>query len=208
MGGQGSGNYWRSGAKDCADDYNRLDVRHCARAGMLEPGRSTVWKWRFRDEVVAAINVRVETDRLVLKYRHGGDGDVLKHENYVVRIVRTPCRFGGTRPWFLCPVRGCERRVAVLYGGGIFACRQCHELAYRSSRESVSDRAARRADKARARLGWEPGILNGSGDKPKWMRWETFERLYGEHDDGLQLFMQAIVSITDRRSRRRRHPGS
>jgi hypothetical protein len=38
------------------------------------------------------------------------------------------------------------------------------------------------ADRLRVRLGWEPGILNGEGGKPKWMRWRTFERLAVEHD--------------------------
>jgi hypothetical protein len=83
---------------------------------------------------------------------------------------------------FICPAAGCGRRVAILYGGGIFACRHCYRLAYASSREDVSDRAARRADRLRARLGWEPGILNGEGGKPKGMRWRTFERLAAEHD--------------------------
>jgi hypothetical protein len=31
-------------------------------------------------------------------------------------------------------------------------------------------------------VGWKPGILNGEGDKPKCMRWRTFERLAAEHD--------------------------
>jgi len=39
------------------------------------------------------------------------------------------------------------------------------------------------AERLRARLGWEPGILNGEGGKPKWMRWRTFERLAAEHDN-------------------------
>lgn len=33
-----------------------------------------------------------------------------------------------------------------------------------------------------SRLGWEPGILNGNGLKPKGMHWRTFERLQGQHD--------------------------
>ena len=99
-----------------------------------------------------------------------------------MRIVRTPCNLGGSRAWFICPAVGCGRRVAILYGGGIFACRRCYRLAYASSREDACDRATRRADRLRARLDWEPGILNGGGEKPKWMRWRTFERLAAEHN--------------------------
>jgi hypothetical protein len=69
----------------------------------------------------------------------------------------------GSRAWFICPAVGCGRRVAILYGGSIFACRHCYQFAHASSREDAGDRATRRADKLRARLDWEPGILNGRG---------------------------------------------
>jgi hypothetical protein len=72
--------------------------------------------------------------------------------------------------------------VTILYGGGIFAYRRCNQLAYASSLEDAGGRATRRADKLRARLGWEPGILNGEGGKPNWMRWRTFDHLTAEHD--------------------------
>ncbi len=49
------------------------------------------------------------------------------------------------------------------------------------------------ADSLRARLGWEPGILNGDGRKPKWMRWPTFERLAAKHDDLVGRSMQAMM---------------
>src|SRR5262249_12278880 len=73
-------------------------------------------------------------------------------------------------------------RLAILYGGRSFACRNCYQLACASSHEDAGGRATRRADRLRAQLGWEPGILNGEGDKPKWMRWRTFERLAAEHN--------------------------
>lgn len=38
------------------------------------------------------------------------------------------------------------------------------------------------ADKLRDRLGWEAGILNGNGGKPKGMHWQTFERFQAQHD--------------------------
>jgi len=72
--------------------------------------------------------------------------------------------------------------VAILFGGSIFACRHCHKLAYQCQRETDDDRAMRRAETIRRRLGWEPGILNGEGGKPKGMYWRTFERLKAEHD--------------------------
>jgi hypothetical protein len=177
MGGPGSGNRWRYGAKSTTDDYRILDVRRLAREGMLRPGYWGGWQWTRDGETVASVQMRAEQDRVVLVYQHRSGGGEWKDERYPVRIAHTQCNLGGERPWFICPALGCGRRVAILYGGGIFACRHCYQLAYASAREDVCDRAARRADKLRARLGWEPGILNGNGDKPKWMRWRTFERL-------------------------------
>jgi hypothetical protein len=135
--------------------------------------------------------MRAEQDRVILIYRHRSGGAEWKDEHYAVCIVRTPCNLGGWRAWFICPAVGCGRRVAILYGGGIFACRRCYQLAYPSSREDAGDRATRRADKLRARLGWEPGILNLNGDKPKWMRWRTFERMAAEHDQLVARSLQA-----------------
>ena len=67
------------------------------------------------------------------------------------------------------------------------------QFVYASSREDAGDRATRHADRLRARLGWEPGILNGEGDKPKWKRWCTFERLAARHDDLVGRSMQAMM---------------
>ena len=65
----------------------------------------------------------------------------------------------------------------------MFAGRQCNRPAYRSQREADDSRTTRQVDTIRRRrLGWQPGILNGNGLKPKGMHWRTFERLQGEHD--------------------------
>ena len=42
-------------------------------------------------------------------------------------------------------------------------------------------------------MGWEPGILNGEGGKPKWMRWRTFERLAVQHEELVGLSMQELI---------------
>ena len=83
--------------------------------------------------------------------------------------------------------------MALLYSGSIFACRHCHQLAYPCQSEAGYDRATRRADRIRDRLGWEPGILNWSGGKPKGMHWNTYKRLKAEHD---ALVAQSLAGIS------------
>ena len=160
MGGFGSG---RQGGRRCTDEIRALDVRKIARAGLLEHGRSFGWQWTCDEEVIASIRGLVDHDRVSLDYRQRIGGGEWQPMRYAVRLDWTPCEFGGRRPWWLCPAVGCQRRVAVLYGGAVFACRRCHDLAYRCQRETWDDRAARRAESVRRRLGWEPGILNGNG---------------------------------------------
>lgn len=159
-----------------------LDVRRLERDGLLTAGRWFMWRWSVDGEEVASIQIRVGEDRVTLNYRARSYGEEWQPLEYPVYLEWTPCHLGGRRAWFRCPARGCGRRVAVLYGGTIFACRHCHRLAYASQRETPDDRAMRRADKIRQRLGWEPGIANPEGDKPKGMHWRTFETLTARHD--------------------------
>ena len=113
--------------------------------------------------------------------------------NQIVWMETTPCTLGGRRRWFRCPV--CGRRVAVIYGTGrLFACRRCKGLAYASQGESYDDRAARRADRIRRRLGWEAGILNGPGPKPKGMHRRSFERLVAQHDAWVAMSVACMAA--------------
>ncbi len=180
MGGYGSGRGQRG--KDTTSDMRALDIRKLQRDGLLTPGQAFGWNWLRKGETVASINIRSEVDRVILDYRSRSNGGEWQAMEYPVRVEWTPCHLGGRRAWFHCPAPGCGRRVAILFGGSVFACRHCHKLAYESQREPDHDRAVRRADTIRRRLGWEPGILNGSGWKPKGMHWRTFERLKAEHD--------------------------
>jgi len=200
MGGIGSGNRWYWGAKGTTTDYLALDIRRWQRDGLLSPYRSFGWQWSRQREPFASIQVRTEPARVILTYRHRTGGGEWKNESYPVYLEWTPCHLGGQRPWFLCPARACGRRVAILYGGGIFACRHCYQLAYPSQRESDDERATRRADRIRDKLGWEPGILNGRGWKPKGMHWRTFDRLASQYDAFVQ---EALLGMSERLRMRR-----
>lgn len=180
MGGIGSGRRNQFG-KETTRDMQPLDVRKLTRAGLLIPGRVFGWLWTEDDQPVASIQLRVAEEHVTLLYRARRDG-IWQRMEYPVFLEWTSCNLGGQRAWFRCPAKGCGRRVAILYGGSVFACRGCHHLVYESQREADYDRAARMAETFRHRLGWEPGILNGCAGKPKGMHWRTFERFQSEHD--------------------------
>jgi hypothetical protein len=84
----------------------------------------------------------------VVKLTDPTGGVIATHQ---VPLTWTPCGWGGVRPWFLCPI--CRGRAAVLYCREAPACRRCARLVYPSTREDPADRALRRANEVRARLG-------------------------------------------------------
>jgi hypothetical protein len=191
MGGIGSGRRNQIG-KETTRDMQPLDVRKLSRAGLLSPGKAFGWQWTEDDQQVASIQLRVAVDHVMLRYRARQNG-LWQPMEYPVFLEWTSCNLGGQRAWFRCPAKGCGRRAAILYGGSIFACRQCHHLVYESQREADYDRAARRAETFRSRLQWEPGILNGNGaGKPKRMHWRTFARLQAEHNRMVNISLLGI----------------
>lgn len=181
MGGTGSGRRNQSG-KSITRDMQTLDIRRLQRDGLLTPDHAFSWSWTRHGKPVASIQIRAEAEHVILNYRSRSNGGEWKAMEYPVRLEWTGCNFGGRRAWFRCPAQGCGRRVAILYGGQMFACRHCHKLAYQCQRETYDDRAMRRADTIRARLGWRPGIAFPIGDKPKGMHWRTYLRMVKEYN--------------------------
>ena len=194
MGGLASGRRPGGGKATTSRRY-ALDVRHLQRGGWLQPGNRLQWQWRGKGG--ASIGIGIEEDRVTLSYTHRHRSGAQTEQDYPVRLARTPCTYGGERVWFLCPC--CARRVAILYlGNPMFACRQCSRLAYASQRKSATDRAARRADKIRKRLGWPTGIANPIGCKPKGMHWQTYKRLTDELFEWQRIAFEGFSEQLDR----------
>lgn len=193
MGGLGSGRHWHYGAKATTDNHHALDVRKLQRDGILTTKRSCFWSWLVNGKEVASIGIRATAASVFLSYRIKTEKGEWQDMEYAVPLEWTNCHYGGQRAWFRCPVAGCGRRVAILYLSEVFTCRHCRNLAYESQRESDVDRMARKADILRRKLGWQPGILNANGWKPKRMRWHTFEKLRAEHDAVVSVALEGIA---------------
>ena len=181
MGGFGSGRRYQSGRNTTAGSW-QLDIRWVQRTGALRPGRTYAFKLKSGNTTGPGIKLQVEDQFVVLVHRYCPRGDSEWQDiEQIIDLDYTACTYGGMRPWWLCPC--CDRRVAILYEQGkLFACRYCCNLVYACQRENASDRAARRADSIRRRLGWKEGILNPKGWKPRGMHWRTYQRLSMKHD--------------------------
>lgn len=169
----------------------RLDVHVLHRRGCLRPGLVMLLHWSFRDGGEASIGVITKADSLRLSYRTG-DG---KHIDEVVRLDRTSCNYGGTRPWFLCPK--CGRRVAILFAGPRFWCRHCHNVAYGVENESKLDRLLRKSEKLRAKVKVKAGIAYPIMYRPKYMHQRTFNQLRSQVLEVEAHFCQALAEQFD-----------
>ena len=122
-----------------------------------------------------------------------------------VQLRRAACVGYSASTILSCGQGNCQPPVVAMPGAGlwaarsgavrgyVYACRHCHQLKYRTQRENVGDRAGSKADKLRERLGLEAGILNSNGDKPKGMRWQTFQWLQSRHDDCVNVSLAGAM---------------
>lgn len=130
MGGYGSGSWHRNRSHKTVDavpefyaiDFKKLQGFVLARA---------------RDELAhESVRFRyIRNGRMVLLFFQ--EQDRIDGENYlapIIKIVSTPCSFGGEREWLLCPEQTCGRRVRSLFVDEHYriACRKCLGLLYES----------------------------------------------------------------------------
>lgn len=188
MGGLGSGNWCRFDSKTLAEHYLFIDVRQLSRSGCLVPGKRFDWQWRDGCNIL----IEIERDSIDLLYAISHDS---QREDVHINVLLSwsSCNYGGKRPWFICPGKGCGRRVAKLYlGRKYFLCRHCHELAYSSQREGKEFRMMNRAQKICQRLG-----ANNCDDlfnvpRPKGMHRRTYETLC---DKAEELDFESLLTI-------------
>ena len=186
MGGSGSGR--RCYSKATTSDYHQLDVRDWHRHGWL--GRPFFFCHWWKVEIVAS--TRSAPDAVWLYHRNEQARQGIPDR---VRLEWTPCNYGGSRPWFLCPEIGCGRRVAILYVGSTLACRRCGQLGYDSHRDSGWRRSINQARAARMKLGGSANLTEPLPERPKGMHWRTYGRLYARAAGREQAFLASTLSM-------------
>lgn len=190
MGGYGSGRY---GQKAHMEQQLRIDIRYLKKNRLLEPGSYTlIWSCGDEDSVArASLIVRDQKVIVACKWIDGETGTPQKM-NRVITLSETPCRYGGSRKWLICP--RCRQRMAVLVlTPPSVGCRHCLDLVYTSQNENVSYRGLRKMNKIADRLQrgeyFEEMLL-----RPKGMHKRTYDRLVEEYDKADTQSMHWIVA--------------
>lgn len=179
MGGFGSGG-WNATGRATTVEALRLDVNRVNRAGALEPGWRGGWQWHRAGDRKSWINLEARLGEVILRFCVTTNGSNPEDMEQRVFTDWEPCRFGGCRPFWRCP--RCGSRATILYGMRRFLCRSCNRLTYPSQRERDADRAQRRANGIRVKLGCEPG-WGSLPCRPKGMHRKTYERLVAEIEE-------------------------
>ena len=161
----------RTATHATCEDHHRLDVLALARDGLLTG--TGVLTWTRGGHVTGSISVKGDGDSVTLSYAL--DGQEIEEQ---IRLTTTPVHLGGHRFWFRCP--GCDRRVAVLYGGARFRCRHCHDLRYSSQREPPRFRAISRIQRVRMKLLGTGDLTQPRPPRPRYMHRRTYQRLIKE----------------------------
>lgn len=172
------------------DEVASLDCDHIAGWGALDGYVGTV---DFDDMTPAKIHVEHDLDRDTFSAfyvsKNVKDAEPVRS---TVHLDRRPCRFGGTRAFFVCPT--CQRRtlrLAVLPQG--LRCGACGRITWASRRETETRRLIRKANKIALRMGMD--YFADPPKRPPHMRPETFAKLMTE--------LQPIRAEIERRVARR-----
>lgn len=164
------------------EDYLRLDVRLLARQGYLEPGSRKLIGWKVHANHLGAVTVCAGSNAVDIMGEYGQCRGVSE----VVDLESTPCRFGNSRRWFICPK--CSRRCAILYVADSLQCRLCLGVPYLTDVLSKRDRLKDRREKAARQLGLD--LRSGRVVRPRYMHLETWERHWVEYE----LAQEAIIA--------------
>ena len=173
----------RPGHRLKAEQTLKLDIRVWYKSGYLVNGQSFTCQWSRGDEATGSIGASVSSGSILLSYTVQG-----QDASQNVRTTTTPCRYGGARTWFECPV--CGGRAAVLFmRAGRFACRQCQKVSYTSQSGSKSERGHAQYHRLHALI---------KAGKPKWQRWATFNRLEDRFERVNEQVNRSLMALIQR----------
>jgi hypothetical protein len=193
----------RARYRACLQDGLKLDLNQLARQGFMKFGtdigpRGISWSNPRQGQFARGV-ISADMSKSTNAWFRIAIGGFVQQ----ITLVSRPRHFGGHQWFFLCPATG--RLATVLWkpaGAYRFLSRQAwgRQVAYRSQFQGASDRAYLGKERIKARL---IGDLDSDEwdlpPKPKWMRWETYNRYVERFDEYEEMLDKASISSVLRR---------
>lgn len=162
----------KNSRKPLVSNCIKIDVMAFHRAGAFIDG--TIGTISFEKSVFKDCSFMMVGKRLIIE----NPNNTSKVNTIMVSIKYHKCRFGGHRPYFICPNNHCGKRYTFLYSNGRhYQCRKCLNLAYPSQNETATERGYRKARNIRLALGGSVSLFDPFPIKPKGMWRSTYEQL-------------------------------
>ena len=131
-----------------------LDMRTLRRLSLVRAGECVIdtVHWSIAPSSALEARLRVDLSALdaataTITVKTPSSGPVKQR----IGVEALPCRYGGHRFYFVCPVRRCRSEVLYLVDGR-WASRRAHGLTYATQSMGEFDRVRRRRRKLQARL--------------------------------------------------------
>lgn len=189
----------------CLESGLKLDINRLARHGFIKPGATTgpvgiKWTDSYFNEQKAFGMITADmsgTDEGWFRIQIG------RLDQRIILVAR-PRHFGGRQWFYICPYM--NRRAMVLWmppGARDFRCRQSwgRQVAYASQFLDRDNRAHRGKAKINSRLSRIGGYNAEDWDfppKPKWMRWDTYNRAMEKFDHYEEVLDDGVLELATR----------
>lgn len=192
-----SGDWFRWNKKTTIEECLRIEMPFLKKMGYLDPISIGTLSWNVGGNPSGSVRFNIDEYSMELNYKCRKGNEEWEEVKQLIRLVETPCNYGGFRKWFECP--NCHRRVGTLCSASkYFLCRHCYTLTYASCSEHWIGRITRKQDRIKKKLGgnsydeWIP-------KKPKGMHWKTYKKYRDQYlyldDHSYQAFNKMLMKF-------------
>jgi hypothetical protein len=176
------------------EQHTQIQISHVRK--FLKLGHGFEAKFSKSGIIEQTLNAHWKNDYLIFEWLRKG-----KKVTQKTRLSKTETHFGNGRLWWQCP--NCSNSCGALFDfGGVWACRKCGGLKYKTASKSKSERDLAYFERFKEKYLRESNHVGidylYSFHRPKWMKKDKWEALIVEHNERVERLFRQMSSKLNR----------